>query len=438
MFYSRSIVVARQLFFYFDFKFSSSVLLIMAASLAIKLATDLGTGILSVARLWIKERLKEKVNSKLEEIVSQNNVNSEEKHEQITATSFDQEYVAQLNEISKTLNDKLDNIQQGIDILRNKDYESAKSWYIQALRWRDNQDKFEEYIKLSYKKCVNAKSTITSSVDKVHLYSLSIACGFIYHSNYGENYMDGLRHIYYELIDMNQDMKIRKDLGSALGSKFYWNKSERTLIESVLYFTIRISVFIKDIQKSSTNKSSLIKYDTEEKKYNDENQKPLKLTFVDLNSLNSVSPSLDDKILINTDWIPCWENGYYFGNIKMKNVIQNGCKYTILGASNFRNIMKINESDEIVPIDDLIITVPSVYACARVVIVNHDFRLDWEPNKSIKNYEVELTREYNELWSKKWTACPFIVKCNLNQFVNRMDIPPPNAMLDIYIQCETY
>merc|ERR1712113_1088708 len=101
---------------------------------------------------------------------------------------------------------QLDQIKEGIDILRNKDFESAKSYYVEALRWRNDKEKFCKFIEISYHKCIDGKSSIVKSTDKIFLYSLLIGCGFIYHSKYGQNYIDGLKHVYYVLLDMNNDL----------------------------------------------------------------------------------------------------------------------------------------------------------------------------------------------------------------------------------------
>ena len=83
---------------------------------------------------------------------------------------------------------------------------------------RDQEQKFREYIHRSYTKCIAAKSAIVKASDKIHLYSLLIATGFIYNSNYGQNYIDGLKYIYDTLKRLNNDPKIKKDLCGAIKS----------------------------------------------------------------------------------------------------------------------------------------------------------------------------------------------------------------------------
>merc|ERR1712194_577347 len=137
---------------------------------------------------------------------------------------------------------------------------SANADFIEALRWRNNDSMFKKYIESSYDLCRHTKSQIVRSLDKMHLYSLLIACGFIYKSEFGNNYANGLRHIFEVLGDMNNDIKLRKDIGTALGSKLYWKDDEKQLIAEMITFAVRCNLFISQIQKlCRQNKQRMIK-----------------------------------------------------------------------------------------------------------------------------------------------------------------------------------
>eukprot|EP01083_Nonionella_stella_P030398 83338_1 len=174
---------------------------------------------LSLARQWLRER----IDDNLEQYLIETNTSQIENN---TSLNEHEEFVARCKCISEKLTKQLDEITSGINILRNKNYECAQSWFLEALRWRHNESKFKEYIKLSFHRCVEAKSTITDSPNKIHLYSLLIASGFIHHSKYGEHLIEGLQHVHNVLVDMNNDVKIKKDLSSALAVKIYWTKKK--------------------------------------------------------------------------------------------------------------------------------------------------------------------------------------------------------------------
>eukprot|EP01084_Bolivina_argentea_P234169 394251_1 len=120
-----------------------------------KAAPSIATCALSMSRKWVKE----KTDQAIQDIVSPNNASATNNNQ---GASFDEKCVAQKTSISNALTKQLDEIKEGINILRNKDFDSAKSYFIEALRWRHDQNKFEEYIKLSYHKGIESKSSIVT------------------------------------------------------------------------------------------------------------------------------------------------------------------------------------------------------------------------------------------------------------------------------------
>merc|ERR1712194_252157 len=119
---------------------------------------------------------------------------------------------------------------------------SANADFIEALRWRNNDSMFKKYIESSYDLCRHTKSQIVRSLDKMHLYSLLIACGFIYKSEFGNNYANGLQHIFHVLLDMNNDIKLRKDIGAAFGTNYFWTNEQQKLLSIVITFAVKTNV----------------------------------------------------------------------------------------------------------------------------------------------------------------------------------------------------
>eukprot|EP01084_Bolivina_argentea_P059257 108176_1 len=309
-----------------------------AKSVGTSAAKSVGTLVLSITRKWFYERVSKSV----EDIASKNNEISN-----IQQTSFNEIAVSRNQAISSALQKQLDQIKEGIEILRNKDFESAKAYFIEAIRWRNDTQKFKKFIEQSYNKCIEAKSTISKPTDKIYLYSLMICCGYIYHSNYGSNYLGGLKHIQNVLIDMNKDMQLRRSLGAALGSKIYWSKKEKELIQSTIYFAIRTNSFIKQIQ-GNVQINNQNNCNDEDEKYSTQLKHDSKLPIGYLQIDNKLNCDLTLQDFFNDQWLPKYYNGYYFGNIN-----NSGCKYSILSTKNF--CAALNALDEPIIIDDIMI-----------------------------------------------------------------------------------
>eukprot|EP01084_Bolivina_argentea_P260244 439428_1 len=352
---------------------------------ALSLSSLLITQFLSMTRKWVQE----KADKSIENIISQQNETTDD-----TKTSFNEKSVAENQAISKALTKQLQEIKEGINSLRNKDFESGKSYFIEALRWRCDECKFRKYIELSYDKCIEAKSVIVESYDKIYLYSLLISAGFIYHSNYGQDYARGLKHIYNVLIDMNADKTLRTNLGSALGSKIYWSDAEKKLIRAVIYFSIRINLFIKEIQKllilkyeKSQPMEKKVKCITHEHGMVDLLPKDV-ITHDDIDE-----NKYDAEICLKDEWLPSWDNGYYFGHVS------KACKYSVLSCStrNFRKAMNIQKPEYKLIIDDVVIYTED-YCNAYEMAQNKPQNLHywygetgfWRINTTEKKYKIKF------------------------------------------------
>eukprot|EP01084_Bolivina_argentea_P105832 189525_1 len=114
-------------------------------SVTVKAVPIVVTTAISVTRKWIKERSDKSIIKLVSEKKKEKN------------TSFDEESIAKHEAISTAISKQLDEIKREIGILRNKDFESAKSFFAEALRWRHKPDAFKKYIELSYDKCIEAK-----------------------------------------------------------------------------------------------------------------------------------------------------------------------------------------------------------------------------------------------------------------------------------------
>eukprot|EP01084_Bolivina_argentea_P085365 154272_1 len=243
-------------------------------------------------------------------------------------TPFDEENAALTRNISDILTAQLDEIKEGIDFLRNQDFKSAQIFYQTALRWRDDKIKFQDYIKRSFDKSLEARSTIVKSSDKIALYSLCISAGSLFHSNYGENYNDALKHVCHVLSDMNKDSKLKRDMASALNAKIYWKSEEKALLKSVICFTVRISSFLRELQ------AEISKNESDDSASNDSKNEILYNTALLNNLVQTELESNDSDAYERWDWMPNYWNGYYFGNVG-----QYACNYSVLSKKEFEKIM---------------------------------------------------------------------------------------------------
>lgn len=240
-----------------------------------------------------------------------------------------------LNEMSEQcINPKDDRLSNAI-----KDFK-------EAIRWRQDASKFKKYIESSYDNCRYSQN---SSILK---YSLLISSGFIYHSNYGKNLMNGLKEVYHVLTDMNSDMILLKLLNSSITkkSKCVRSKQEKYLINSVVHFSVRCNSFIRQIVKVTVHQiaQKLHHNDDEKDSLKDE---PVKEQEVQpILSRYGTHNKDTDKYLKCEEWYPRYYDGYYFGKIQ-----GNPYKFPKLGIADFRDIMNAGKSPCRIIIDDLYI-----------------------------------------------------------------------------------
>eukprot|EP01084_Bolivina_argentea_P122650 217339_1 len=205
----------------------------------------------------------------------------------------------------------------------------GKSHLISALRWSnmDNTIKCTKSIKYAYHNCLLAASdpsnTLTS-YDKIHLYALLISSGFIYYSECGNDYLNGLHKIYNILWNMNHEEQLQKDLIAALQCKVYWTDTERKLIQASIHFAVRTNLFIKDIQQHITDQI--------------------------ITNHNDDTKETDIELYLDVGWVPRYYDGYYFGNMN-----KNTSKYPTLSIKDLRNVMNADKTSYRIGIDDLVI-----------------------------------------------------------------------------------
>jgi len=232
---------------------------------------------------------------------------------------------------------------------------------VKALLWRylePGQKTFKEYIPKAMDLCITGKSTISSPTDHIERYTLSIACGYIHHSDYGQDLMKGLVHVHHELRAMNADNELRKELSSALGSKLFWNKKEKALLRTTIRFSALMNAFISEVQRAIKSTNGPLVSDApdfEEKGDSDALQVAL------LNKLSVKSSGIDERVYLSEEWIPQIHNGYYFGNIG-----GDGVKYSVLSTKDFGKLLDVAAEQTVVQIDE------SVLINMKPVVVRFD------------------------------------------------------------------
>eukprot|EP01084_Bolivina_argentea_P135816 239255_1 len=253
-------------------------------------------------------------------------------------------------------------------ISKDKHLENAKSDYFSAFKHKKQFNSFQKYIQSSYNKCCSIQSNINiynlDSNDKLFLYSLLISCGFIYHSDFGQNlvFINGLKQIYHILCQLNNDIKLRKDLNTALGAKIFWTDFERKLINESVCFANRINTFIQQIQH-----------------------------HIQMDILCE-----NDIIYLDIDWVPRYYDGYYYGKVCKKI-----CKYPKLCAKDLQNVMHAEKAPNRIFIDDLVIHTNNlansgIYIKEHKQYIHHWYSdIDWIDFDYINMFKINIQMTNN-------------------------------------------
>ena len=404
-------------------------------------ACHIATGALDLCRLFVKE----KTIQSMEQMIDNNYI--DQHHSRTLANKQ-----TALDLIAR----ELDDIKQGIGILRNKEYEAAKNYFTRAIRWRNDKKEFKKCIEKCYDKCTEAKGpSIVESFDKLCLYSLRISSGFIYHSNYGKDYIKGLRHIYYTLCDMNKDDKLRTDLGVALGSKYRWGEKYRKLLKAIICFAVRASSFIKQVQ-TAIELSIDVKETEDSEQKNQENvfsddEKHIELLqnskLVDMSVYDANNGVMTREMYLSDTWLPRYYDGYYFGNVGVDAL---KCENYLRGRY-FRDAMDAKQGPFEVVIDDTIIHTKSFDDAWLSYLGNrqkhhHWFDCDeWVNVNETKSFEILVVRkngahDFFELDVCNHNSLKYIqrqIEVNFEIIADRFDLLTPNGFSLLYQKCYT-
>eukprot|EP01084_Bolivina_argentea_P135057 238054_1 len=137
---------------------------------------------------------------------------------------------------------------QLISSIAEAEFKESCEWIKNAWRALDgsNIDSFKKYISKAYDKATAAKCKIKSNPhDLLGVYSIIIFCGFCETSNFGDNIIEGLKHINNTLNDLNSELLIVKNLKKIFKSKIYWNKENKEFLKNVALFSIEVRRFVK-------------------------------------------------------------------------------------------------------------------------------------------------------------------------------------------------
>ena len=344
----------------------------VGAAIGTAAASSIATSAISQTRRWIKEQIDQSIANN----VSQNSMPSNNMD-----TSSVERSVAAKTITSNLLVTDLDEIKDGIDTLRDRDYEVARRRFIEAFRWRNTKpDYFKETIKDTFRLCDGAPSTISNSTDRIHVYSLLIVSGLMFHSDFGANYYFALRHIYHVLDDMNRDTKLRQSMMSALGARFWWKDNEKEFLRAVVRFSVTTKKLIDEIQEHLRSFSE----GEEDEKHSD----VILLRNIVLANANGDELSL--QRLLRDDWIPRFDSCHCFGKIGL-----NAFKHSIIKGYDFRKFMNISDSDDSVMIEGIQTMVPaiifSICISGSISISNFaEMRIDFDGEVSIKKIKNQI------------------------------------------------
>jgi len=257
---------------------------------ASKIAKSAAAVALSTVRKWTKEYHDHSV---AELIASDQSAPDDDEK-----MKSDESAVSKRSAISIALSKQLDEIKAGIDSLRNKDYETAKKYFIDGIQCRQTHPKeFRERMKGAMDLCISALSTVEEGHDRIQVYSLFIAVGFIHRSGYGENLPLGLRTVHHILNDMNHDPVLRKELRAVLDAKLFGKGQQREFLKAVLEFSTLVRVFVFEVQKCCDSLTEAILAAPQE-----------------MLKLKAQESESELGVYLRDDWLPRYWTGFYFGN----------------------------------------------------------------------------------------------------------------------------
>jgi len=283
---------------------------------ASKIAKSAAAVALSTVRKWTKEYHDHSV---AELIASDQSAPDDDEK-----MKSDESAVSKRSAISIALSKQLDEIKAGIDSLRNKDYETAKKYFIDGIQCRQTHPKeFRERMKGAMDLCISALSTVEEGHDRIQVYSLFIAVGFIHRSGYGENLPLGLRTVHHILNDMNHDPVLRKELRAVLDAKLFGKGQQREFLKAVLEFSTLVRVFVFEVQKCCDSLTEAILAAPQE-----------------MLKLKAQESESELGVYLRDDWLPRYWTGFYFGNTG-----KGAFKSSVISMSDFKKLMNISAKE---------------------------------------------------------------------------------------------